>query len=67
MDPKLLWLVLLIILSLVQIILLLVKNRKASNNPGKYGERIAALEKGQGYIEARLERIEQKLNGIQKK
>lgn len=54
MDPKLLWLVLLIILTLVQIVMLLVKNRK-TNNPGKYGERIAALEKGQEEIEKDFE------------
>jgi len=60
MDPKLLWLVFLIILSLVQIVFLLVKTRK--NNPGKYGERISALEKGQREIERRLEKIEGKLN-----
>lgn len=34
------------------------------NNPGKYGERIASLEKGQEEIENRLERIEDKVNGI---
>ncbi len=33
------------------------------NNPG-YGERIAALEKGQENIEDRLERIENKVNGV---
>lgn len=61
MDPKLLWLVFLIILSLVQIVFLLVKAKKI-DNPGKYGERIAALEKGQGEIERRLEKIEEKMN-----
>ena len=67
MDPKLLWLVLLIILTLVQIVLLLVKRngnkkRHVPGNPG-YGERIGILEKGQELIEGRLTRIEGKLNG----
>ena len=66
MDPKILWL---IILTLVQIIFLLVKNKKekAPNNPGKYGERIAALEKGQKNIEGRLRRIDGILNGTYRK
>lgn len=33
-----------------------------SNNPKKYGERIATLEKGQELIEERLGKIEGKLN-----
>lgn len=37
------------------------KHKTSSNNP-KYGERIAALEKGQENIEERLDRIEDKIN-----
>jgi len=67
-DPKLLWLILLIIFTLVQIILLLVKNKKEkANNPGNYGERIGRLEKGQEIIEARLKRIDGILNGTYRK
>ena len=55
MDPKLVWFAFLIIMSLVQTILLLVKlktskandtpqNSGKSGNPGNYGERISSLE-----------------------
>ena len=37
---------------------------KKKNNPGNYGERIAKLEKGQEDIEDRLERLEDKINGM---
>lgn len=42
---------------------------KLSNNPhpcAKHGERLAGLEKGQELIEERLDRIEDKVNGLKR-
>ena len=54
-----------IIIGITVAFIAIEKARKLlGNNPGKYGERIATLEKGQEEIENRLERIENKLNGV---
>ena len=55
-----------VIIGITVAFIALEKAKKLSNrgnNPG-YGERIAALEKGQENIEDRLERIEKKVNGV---
>jgi hypothetical protein len=60
MDNQILWLLGLTILSLVQALVLVLRlsqgraNKK--NNPGKYGERIATLEKGQEELEKNNEK-----------
>jgi hypothetical protein len=61
-NPKILWLIFLTLLSLANGIYLALKIIAAKkSNPG-YGERIATLEKGQEDIEKRLDRIEGILN-----
>lgn len=55
-----------VIIGITVAFIALEKAKKLFNkgsNPG-YGERIAALEKGQENIEDRLERIENKVNGV---
>lgn len=46
---QILWLLALTILALVNILAAILKKRR--NNPGKYGERIAELEKGQELLD----------------
>ena len=61
MDAKLIWILCLTVATLANGIVSLIKKK---NNPGNYGERIAKLEKGQEDIEDRLERLEDKINGM---
>jgi len=42
----------------------LVSSRNKKGNPDNYGERIARLEEGQKDIERRMNRIEDKINGM---
>jgi len=67
MNGQILWLFMLIIMTLAQVILLIVRSaQRKRNNPGNYGERIATLEAKINNVEKDIEEIKKKLNNIKR-